>query len=257
MKLKRWLGLAQRAIPRARGGDVVLAYHLVGAGTDSPVDLGVEQFQRQLDWLSGRFEFATLSDTLGGSDLARKRAKPRVVLTFDDAYANFFRVIWPILKDRGIPAVLFAPVGFVRGSAPPPLRGAALPACTFDDLRELAAGGVEIGSHGVNHLNLRRVDDATLARELADSRSVLEQELGRAVPSFCYPQAKLDARVERATARHYQSAVAAGGRRHVGRNAFRIPRFPVRRDEPDFEAMVSARIWLSEAIASGVRQWRA
>lgn len=256
MKLKRWLGIAQRAIPRAGSGDVVLAYHLIGAGTDSPVDLSVEQFQRQLDWLSGHFEFASLSETLGGSDGSRKRP-PRVVLTFDDAYANFAQVVWPILKARSIPAVLFAPVGFVRGSSPPPLRGAALPACTFGDLRELAASGVEIGSHGVNHLNLRRVDDATLSRELGDSRAVLEQELGRPVPSFCYPQAKLDARVERATARHYQSAVAAGGRRHLGRNPFRIPRFPVRRDEPRFEAMVSARIWLSEALASEVRQWRA
>jgi peptidoglycan/xylan/chitin deacetylase (PgdA/CDA1 family) len=256
MSVKGWLSLAQRTIPPARHGDLVLAYHLVGAGTDSPVDVTIEQFQRQLDCLAAAFDFASLSQALASARDGTPPGKPRAILTFDDAYANFAEVAWPILKARRIPAVLYVPVGFVRGSAPPPLRGARLPACSFAELRQLAASGVEIGSHGVNHVNLRRTSDAILSRELADSRAVLEQELGQVVSSFCYPQAKLDGRVERATACHYDNAVAAGGRRNLGRNPFRIPRFPVRRDEPRFETMIGARIWLSEAIASGIRQWR-
>lgn len=265
MNVQGWLSLAQRLIPVARRGDLVLAYHLVGAGTDSPVDVPIVQFQRQLDLLAKSFEFASLSHALahdttleGYDDVNARNAcdRPRVVLTFDDAYANFAQVVWPILKARQLPAVLYVPVGFVRGSAAPPLRGARLPPCSFEDLRQLAASGVEIGSHGVNHVNLRRASDLVLSRELADSRALLEQELGRPVSSFCYPQAKLDSRVERATARHYDNAVAAGGRRNLGRNPFRIPRFPVRRDEPRFEAMIAARVWLGEALASGVRQWR-
>lgn len=243
-------------MPPARRGDLVLAYHLIGGGTDSPVDVSVQQFEQQLDWLAERFEFASLRDALSRDRAAEPLRKPRVVLTFDDAYANFAQVAWPMLSARGIAPVLYVPVGFVRGSSPPPLRGASLPACSFAELRELAALGVEIGSHGVNHVNLRHVSDKTLADELKQSREVLEQELGQPVPSFCYPQAKLDARVERATRLHYDNAAAAGGRRNLGRNAFRIPRFPVRRDEPDFKAMAAASIWLSEAIASGVRQWR-
>jgi len=252
MKARRWLSLAQRFVPAARRGDLVLAYHLVGAGTSSPVDVPVDDFRRQLDCLASNFELSTLTRAL----TTPGQQRPRAILTFDDAYANFAKVVWPILAERGVPAVLYVPVGFVRGSAGPPLRGADLPACTFADLRELAAAGVEIGSHGVNHVNLRRVTEDALTREVQDSRTELEQVLGREVPSFCYPQAKLDARVERVVARHYQSAVAAGGRRHLGRNLHKIPRFPVRRDERDFESMVASSIWLSEALASGVRQWR-
>jgi hypothetical protein len=255
-QLKACLSLAQRAVPAARHGDLVLAYHLIGGGTDSPVDVSIDQFKRQLDRLGERFDFVPLSQIRTSQPIPGSNRRPRVVLTFDDAYANFARVAWPLLSARRIPAILYVPVGFVRGSAPPPLRGASLPACTFAELRELATSGLELGSHGVNHVNLRRVNDATLAAELKESREVLEQELGRAVPSFCYPQAKLDARGERATARHYDNAVAAGGRRHLGRHPFRIPRFPVRRDEPNFDAMLESSVWLTEAISNGVRQWR-
>ncbi|RYZ08838.1 MAG: polysaccharide deacetylase family protein [Myxococcales bacterium] len=252
MPLKRSLNLVQRLLPEASRGDVVLAYHLVGAGTGAVVDLPVREFERQLDLLTERFHLCTLKDLLA----APAAPQPRAVLTFDDAYANFVEVVLPILERRRIPSVLYVPIGFVQGTAKAPLTGAALPACTFADLRAAASAGVEIGSHGVNHLNLRRASDAALTEELRRSREVLEQELGRAVPSFCYPQAKVDARVERATAVHYESAVAAGGRRHLGGRPHRIPRFPVRRDEARFEPMIRSRLWLTEALASEVRQWR-
>lgn len=250
------LRLAQRVVPPARSGDLVLAYHLVGGGTDSPVDISVAQFERQLDYLTGRFEFATLQQALPPALGQGKGQRARAILTFDDAFANFAEVVWPILSARRIPAVLYVPVGFVRGTAPSPLRGASLRPCTFTQLRDLANGGIEIGSHSVNHLNLRLTEEPVLSQELSQSRRVLEQELGLPVTSFCYPQAKLDRRVELATARFYDNAVAAGGRRYQGHNRFRIPRFPVRRDEPSFDVMVSSSIWLSEAVASGARQWR-
>lgn len=252
MRLHKFLSAAQRLVPRADVGDVVLAYHLVGAGTDSVVDVPVAQFREQLDRLAQTFEFAGLSQVLTSGAGSR----PRVVLTFDDAFANFAQVIWPILLDRKLPAVLYAPVGFVSGRSPSPLRGAKLAACSFAQLRTLAAGGVEVGSHGVTHVNLRRTSDAVLDEELLRSRSELEQELGQSVPSFCYPQGKLDGRVLTATARHYRSAVAGGGRRYLGHSPHRIPRFPVRRNENNFDAMISSKIWLRETLADGVRQWR-
>lgn len=252
MPLKRSLNLLQRLVPEASRGDVVLAYHLVGAGTNAVVDLPVSEFERQLDSLIQRFELCTLRGLLA----APHGPRPRAVLTFDDAYANFIEVVLPILQRRRIPAVLYVPIGFVQGTSKAPLTGAPLAPCTFADLRAAADAGVEVGSHGVNHVNLRRASDAVLDDELRRSRHVLEQELGRPVPSFCYPQAKVDARVERAAAKHYDSAVAAGGKRHLGGRLHRIPRFPVRRDEPGFEAMTRSRLWLTEALASEVRQWR-
>lgn len=52
--------------------------------------------------------------------------------------------------------------------------------------------GHEIGSHTVTHPNLRKVDRETKLRELADSRRLLEQELGVEVSGFRAPGYRLD-----------------------------------------------------------------
>lgn len=254
MKLARVLAGAQRGIPDAKSGSLILAYHLVGSGVDSPIDISVDRFQYQLDVLERRFRLLPLESALASAETSAERAA--AALTFDDAYANFAEVIWPILRERRIPAILYVPIGFVRGDAPAPIRGTRLRACSWTELRELAREGVEIGSHGVDHLNLRAASRVNLTRELAESREALERELSVTVRSFCYPQAKYDSRSTRAVASHYDNAVVAGGRRYTGGDRYRVPRFPVRRDEPDFEAFVGSRLWLREAIASGLRQWR-
>jgi peptidoglycan/xylan/chitin deacetylase (PgdA/CDA1 family) len=59
--------------------------------------------------------------------------------------------------------------------------------CTWEQLRELAASGLEIGSHTVTHPILTRVPADRLRRELEQSRGRLEDMLGRPVTSFCYP----------------------------------------------------------------------
>lgn len=248
------LAQAQRILPEASRGALVLAYHLVGSGVDSAIDVSVERFQRQLDVLERRFRLLPLDSAL--AQAASRDERPPAALTFDDAYGNFAEIVWPILRERRIPAILYVPIGFVRGDSPAPIRGTRLRACSWSELRELAREGLEIGSHGVDHLNLRRASTTNLTRELTESRATLERELGVKVRSFCYPQAKYDSRAALAVAQYYDNAVVAGGRRYTGGDRHRVPRFPVRRDEPDFEALIGARLWLREAIASGLRQWR-
>lgn len=60
------------------------------------------------------------------------------------------------------------------------------------DLRELAAMGVEIGSHTVTHPVLTTLDEQSIFRELAESKKVLEDQLGRQVTSLCYPKGKFN-----------------------------------------------------------------
>lgn len=70
---------------------------------------------------------------------------------------------------------------------------------TWEQARELDASGVELGSHTVTHPILTNASDEELRRELRDSRARLEEELGRAVDLFCYPNGSFDERVRRET----------------------------------------------------------
>jgi len=60
-------------------------------------------------------------------------------------------------------------------------------ALTWEQVREMRAGGVEFGSHTVSHPILSRVDDRMLERELGDSRREISERLGTPADLLAYP----------------------------------------------------------------------
>jgi peptidoglycan/xylan/chitin deacetylase (PgdA/CDA1 family) len=52
------------------------------------------------------------------------------------------------------------------------------------------SGLVEIGSHTVTHSTLASLTDTESWQELTNSRAQIEEGLGRAVTSFCFPNGK-------------------------------------------------------------------
>jgi peptidoglycan/xylan/chitin deacetylase (PgdA/CDA1 family) len=82
----------------------------------------------------------------------------------------------------------------------------------WDDLREMSAAGIEIGAHSVNHPIFSNVDDALLAREVSESKAMIEKELGGEVISFGSPGRGRIAAEERARfEKTLRGLVAASG----------------------------------------------
>lgn len=97
---------------------------------------------------------------------------------------------------------------------------------TWSQAREMAAGGIEIGSHTVTHPILPYVDGEQLARELRQSRIRIAEMLDREVTAFCYPNGDYNAKVRDEVARAgYRVAVTA----EVGLNGGSIDPFALRR----------------------------
>ena len=132
-----------------------------------------------------------------------------LVLTFDDAYVDFLEHAAPVLLEHGYPATVSAVSGLVGatsiwdegvGPEPAALMNAA-------QLREVQALGFTLGSHSKTHLRLAQQPDARLIAETRDSRSALQDLLGRSVDHFCYPYGSHDLRaVEAVAAAGYRSA---------------------------------------------------
>ncbi|MCX5752640.1 MAG: polysaccharide deacetylase family protein [Candidatus Krumholzibacteria bacterium] len=57
----------------------------------------------------------------------------------------------------------------------------------WSDLREMSAGGIEIGAHSISHPIFSNIDGDLLAHEVSQSKAVIEKELGREVISFGSP----------------------------------------------------------------------
>jgi peptidoglycan/xylan/chitin deacetylase (PgdA/CDA1 family) len=167
-------------------------YHSVGDCSDDPYRITVtpERLDRQLAWLTRR--------GLRGVSVAELLAAPTrrglVGLTFDDGYADFLTGALPVLRRHGCTATLFVLPGRLGGDNAWDPLGPRKPLLTADGIRQAAAEGVEIGSHGLTHVDLTRTDDLTLKAETVESRTVLADLLGTAIAGFCYPYGTVDRR---------------------------------------------------------------
>ena len=250
--------MMQPLVPRDSRGVTIVTYHLVGAGTHSPVDLPQDVFKSQVAELSEFARVVSLSDAVRHLQSRAESIRPVVVITFDDAFDNFRTHAWPVLSELQLPCTLYVPVGFLEGECGSPLRGAeGLPPLSWSDLRELAADPrLTVGSHSWSHRDMRTLTVPELRQDLRRSRERLQDRTGQPVEHFCYPRAKRSPRAEAEVGTVYSTAVIAGGRRNfaAGFHALRLGRIPVRRDMPvRLTPVVQSTVWLEEWAASYAR----
>ncbi len=95
-----------------RSGSLILCYHRVAEGSGDPFHLCVtpRNFAAQLDEIARHGEPSTLAE------LHTPSRRPRVVVTFDDGYADNLINALPIAEAKGIPITVFVTSG-VLGDA--------------------------------------------------------------------------------------------------------------------------------------------
>lgn len=106
---------------------------------------------------------------------------------------------------------------------------------TWDDVRALAAAGVELGGHTVSHPILAKLDAAAQANEIGGCARSLERGVGIAPTSFAYPFGRnwdFDAHsAQAAKSAGFTSATTTHPGVHVrGRDVYRIPRVMIDED---------------------------
>jgi peptidoglycan/xylan/chitin deacetylase (PgdA/CDA1 family) len=171
-------------------------YHSVLSGNGTPAwpwAVSMQRFRDQLDFLAAEgYATPTMNELVSMPDSSWSART--VVITFDDGYVDNLAACDELVK-RGMRASWFIVSGSVGCN--PIWRTDACPTgrlLSASELTEMRRSGMEIGSHTVNHVRLTAVDDTRLSRELAESKNVLENLLGDAVPSFAYPYGAWDAR---------------------------------------------------------------
>ncbi|NMF96728.1 polysaccharide deacetylase family protein [Aromatoleum toluolicum] len=176
-------------------GPVMLAYHSVQSGKESPMwpwAVSLHRFVEQVDFLVAQgYRVITMADLAMGKFDHGERT---VAITFDDGYVDNLQA-YQALLERGLRATWLVVTGAF--GATPNWPGDGRPAgrlLSVAELRDMHAAGMEIGSHTVHHARLPALDDNALALELQDSRAALEDALGLAVTSFAYPYGAWDMR---------------------------------------------------------------
>ena len=167
----RWLPAFLLCLACARGRPPVpiLNYHSVAPGGDE-FTVAPEEFEHQLDFLvSAGLRTVSLDDLVQHRDVSRG-----IVLTFDDGTEDALTRVLPALRKRGMRATFFVITGFVGKPG----------YLSWDGVRALAAAGMEIGSHSVDHAHLADESDQRVREELTASKRELESQLHAPLSSF-------------------------------------------------------------------------
>ena len=93
------------------------------------------------------------------------------VLTFDDAHLSHATVALPRLVEKGLSGIFFVCAG--RIGQKDYLDRAAL--------IDMLAAGMEIGTHGMDHVDWRQLDGLAKVREYDDARACIEDICGRKI----------------------------------------------------------------------------
>jgi peptidoglycan/xylan/chitin deacetylase (PgdA/CDA1 family) len=151
----------------------VLNFHLIGkpkralAEGEEDVSLERGQFVEILDAVSDRDD---------------------VLLTFDDGNRSDVTAVLPELQRRGLQAQFFIC----------PARFGTAEFVDESDVRELQLAGMSVGSHGMDHVQWRKLQPSALDREIVQAKRVLEETLQTPIDAAACPFGAYDRRALRA-----------------------------------------------------------
>lgn len=185
------------ALALAAKSAVVLEYHHVAEDTPPSTSVTPETFGRHMDHLADNgFHVWPLPKIVATLRDGGEVPERTVALTFDDAYRSVYEEVFPRMRRRGWPFTVFVATG--------PIDEGIDAYATWDQLREMEAGGATIANHSVSHEHMirRRAGESErewrkrLRGEVLDAQQRLEQEVARPARLFAYPYGEFSPLVE-------------------------------------------------------------
>jgi peptidoglycan/xylan/chitin deacetylase (PgdA/CDA1 family) len=221
----------------------VLMYHSIAPRQHGPAPFTVseENFDRQMRWICKRgYKGVALGELL--EERQQKCARRLIGLTFDDGYADFVESALPVLRHYGFTATVFAIAGQLDGDNDW-VTGSRKPLMTTGQLQSVAAEGIEVGSHALQHVRLTSLAEADLRDSLTKSRDLLQGISGQDVKGLCYPYGSHNGDVVRAAqAAGFGYCCAIGYSEFTGQYA--LPRIGIDDSDSPFQLWVKAALYL-------------
>lgn len=165
----------------------IVGYHSISS-EHSNVSLSPEMFEKQIKFMvENNHTFIKFKDL---ESLQNRNVKKPTIIYFDDGFKDNILNVLPILKKYNIITTVFV--------VPKYTDSGSVEYMSWDDIREMQKGGIEIGSHTYNHANLTEIPEEVLKDELLSSKEKIEKEIGVSVKVFSYPKGRVNKDVVKA-----------------------------------------------------------
>lgn len=171
------------------GWPVILYFHHIHAGIRHYTSLKPHEFAHALALLNSTFKPVPPESM---SDLVSSPAPgtSSCLITFDDGYRDTYFNALPLLEAFGWKAIFFVITDRIGTVENHPVCG-QIEYMTWNDLRDLAAKGHIIASHGRNHLNYRKVPREIAQADLDDAAHCLNFNMSPTQSWFAFPYGEI------------------------------------------------------------------
>lgn len=208
-----------------RHSTLVLTYHSIGDDA-GPTSIPAPVFRMQMDELVAAGYRSLKSQEFLDWRSGRDMPGPKVLITFDDGFADFAETAFPVMEARGLNALMFVPTGHVGGNER--WGGANDPArqlMSWEQIKALSQRGVEFGAHAIHHPDLTALSPQERMAEIEGSGRMLAKQLGKPTRTFAAPYGRVNDAVLSDIAKHYDLAFSVEfDRADLSCNPLNVPR---------------------------------
>lgn len=236
----------------------VLMYHRVSGDVPLEFDIPFSNFCKQVNLLSKTGDIISIDEAIDFLNRGISFKRPAYVLTFDDAFEDFFTNVYPFMVKFNLPVTLYVPTGFLKYPTIPPISGGfydlnKLKPITWSMLEFMSKSPiVTIASHTHSHIELPSLTDSEILKDIDICDSLLQSVIGREIRHFAYPRGIWNERVENIVKDRYASVSIVGNGSVVSHNFlhYRVPRVPVLRSDGMFwfRARIRGRLIYEERL---------
>ena len=116
-------------------------------------------------------------------EIATKKVKGKIAITFDDGLEDLYTLAYPFLREHNIPFTAFIVTDFLDKEG----------YITTEQLKEMSKDPlVTIGSHGVSHIIFPKLSTENKKNELIESQKILQEIIGKDITFFAYSHGQYD-----------------------------------------------------------------
>jgi peptidoglycan/xylan/chitin deacetylase (PgdA/CDA1 family) len=238
-KLLKGPGLLMDLLSDRSPGVVVLMYHRVTGDLPLELDIPTQIFARQMKYLASHASVISLNTARSFLREQTTLDRDHFVLTFDDAFRDFYTTAFPILQRYDLPATLYVPTLFVEEGRPSPLTASTfaddVAPCSWPMLRDMCSSSLlTVGSHTHTHPELTELNDEAIRSEITKSHELFGRRLERTPKHFAYPRGEWNRHIDSIVDDYYETRVLTGEGwriRPTSAESLRFPRVPVLRSD--------------------------
>ena len=199
---------------------VIFMYHKFDVPKYPSTNITLDQFEKHLaEFSQPKYNVKSLDyivDTIiNDGDLPNNT----IGISVDDADKSFLTTAWPRFKEKGFPVTLFVTTSTIVKNNKNYLN--------WDEIRQLKAEGVVIGSHSHTHEHLANYTFEEFQKEIEESNKIFLKEIGEIPNLYAYPYGEADENLFNVL-KNYKFKIAFG--QHSGAinetsNLYYLPRF--------------------------------